>query len=40
VDLTYTDRDIAEHGTRLPVLMTETDDPMTSRPRRGRIRRL
>ncbi|MCQ9179247.1 site-specific integrase [Streptomyces sp. IBSBF 2953] len=36
VNLAYTDRDIAEHRTRLPVLMTEARDPMTPRPRRDR----
>ncbi|MFD4764181.1 integrase SAM domain protein [Streptomyces sp. NPDC058439] len=35
-NLAYTDRDIAEHRRRLPVLETEARDPMTPRPRRDR----
>ncbi|GAA2882034.1 site-specific integrase [Streptomyces mexicanus] len=35
-NLAYTDRDIAQHRTRLPVLMAEARDPMTPRPRRDR----
>ncbi|MGW7463778.1 hypothetical protein ACWGJT_03500 [Streptomyces xantholiticus] len=35
-NLAYTDRDIAEHRTRLPVLLKEAHDPMTPRPRRDR----
>ncbi|MCX5327915.1 MULTISPECIES: hypothetical protein [unclassified Streptomyces] len=36
VNLAYTDRDIAEHRTRLHVLVAEARDPMTPRPRRDR----
>ncbi|MFG2683123.1 hypothetical protein [Streptomyces sp. NPDC048392] len=35
-NLAYTDRDIADHRRRLPVLETEARDPMTPRPRRDR----
>ncbi|WP_086764813.1 hypothetical protein [Streptomyces bobili] len=35
-NLAYTDRDLAEHRRRLPVLETESRDPMTPRPRRDR----
>ncbi|MEU3175273.1 MULTISPECIES: hypothetical protein [unclassified Streptomyces] len=35
-NLAYTDRDIAEHRRRLPVLEVEARDPMTPRPRRDR----
>ncbi|WP_406447093.1 hypothetical protein OG782_00075 [Streptomyces sp. NBC_00876] len=35
-NLAYTDRDIAEHRRRLPILETEARDPMTPRPRRDR----
>ncbi|MFG2550059.1 integrase SAM domain protein [Streptomyces sp. NPDC048581] len=35
-NLAYTDRDIAEHRMRLPVLENEARDPMTPRPRRDR----
>ncbi|MFE8005951.1 hypothetical protein [Streptomyces sp. NPDC057418] len=35
-NLAYTDRDIAEHRMRLPILETEARDPMTPRPRRDR----
>ncbi|WP_051707543.1 MULTISPECIES: hypothetical protein [unclassified Streptomyces] len=35
-NLAYTDRDIAQHRTRLPALMAEARDPMTPRPRRDR----
>ncbi|MET8028599.1 hypothetical protein [Streptomyces avermitilis] len=35
-DLAYTDRDIAEHRKRVPVLLKEAHDPMTPRPRRDR----
>lgn len=34
--LAYTDRDIADHRRRLPVLEAEAHDPMTPRPRRDR----
>ncbi|MFF6829074.1 site-specific integrase [Streptomyces longwoodensis] len=36
VNLAYTDRDIAEHRTRLAVLKVEARDPMTPHPRRDR----
>ncbi|MFI2369907.1 site-specific integrase [Streptomyces sp. NPDC018833] len=36
VNLAYTDRDIAEHRTRLAVLVAEAHDPMTPRPRQDR----
>ncbi|MFI7235654.1 site-specific integrase [Streptomyces cyaneofuscatus] len=35
-NLAYTDRDIADHRRRLPVLESEARDPMTPRPRRDR----